>query len=223
MLSKLPSEYAKNIKTVLFTEEQLQQRNKELAAQISADFAGEEIIVVGLLTGAFMAVPDVARHLTVPNSVDFIVASSYGNSTTTSGNVKLKKDLSHDPTGKNIVIIEDLIDTGTTLAFIKKYFLAKNPKCVKICCILDKSARRAADVEVDYVGFPCPDEFVVGYGMDFAEAYRTLPFVGVLKEEAYMRPVATPSRKRSSTSDEQAPESKKCAKMDENLELEACQ
>lgn len=189
-LAKIAPECAKNIKTVLFTEEQLQQRVRELSAEISKDFAGEEVIIVGLLTGAFMAMADVSRHLTIPNSVDFIAASSYGNGTESSGTIKLKKDLTADPKGKNIVIVEDLIDTGTTLAWIKSYFLMKEPKCVKICTILDKPARRKADIKVDYVGFKCPDEFVVGYGMDFAEAYRTLPFVGVLKEEAYKTPAS---------------------------------
>eukprot|EP00747_Dinoflagellata_sp_TGD_P162560 gnl/TRDRNA2_/TRDRNA2_180278_c0_seq1.p1 gnl/TRDRNA2_/TRDRNA2_180278_c0~~gnl/TRDRNA2_/TRDRNA2_180278_c0_seq1.p1 ORF type:complete len:230 (-),score=59.93 gnl/TRDRNA2_/TRDRNA2_180278_c0_seq1:96-785(-) len=196
-LAKTSPQYAKNIKTVLFTEEQLQKRIRELAAEISQDFNGEPVVVVGLLTGAFMAVADVARHLTLPNTVDFVAASSYGSGTSSSGTVKLKKDLSHDPQGKNIVIVEDLIDTGTTLAWIKNFFLTKKPKCVKVCCILDKPARRNADITVDYVGFECPDEFVVGYGMDFAEDYRTLPFVGVLKEEAYKPGLVKPEEKNS--------------------------
>jgi len=184
-LAKVAPEYARNIGSVLFTEAQLQARVKELAAEISRDFAGEHVIVVGLLSGAFMALADVARHLTVRATVDTIAVGSYGCGTSSSGIVTMKKDLSQDPKGKNILIVEDLIDTGGTLAWIQKYFLAKEPKCVKICCILDKKVRRTADVEVDYVGFDCPDEFVVGYGMDFAEEYRTMPFVGVLREEAY--------------------------------------
>lgn len=171
---------------MLFSSDQLQTRVKELAARISKDYAGESIIVVGLLKGAFMAVADVARHLTVPNEIDFMVASSYGHgSTTTSGVIKLKKDLGVDPSNRHILIVEDLIDTGTTLAWIKKYLLGKKPKSVKICCILDKYERRTANVKVDYVGYACPDEFVVGYGMDFSGHFRTLPFVGVLKPSAY--------------------------------------
>lgn len=184
-LAKIAPEYAKNIGSVLFTEAQLHARTRELAAEISHDFEGEHVIVVGLLSGAFMALADVARHLTVRNSVDTIAVGSYGAGTSSSGTVTMKKDLTHDPKGKNIVIVEDLIDTGNTLAWIQNYFLTKEPKCVKICCILDKQARRTADVKVDYVGFDCPDEFVVGYGMDFAEEYRTMPFVGVLRPEAY--------------------------------------
>ena len=114
-----------------------------------------------------------------------MVASSYGHGTTSSGVIKLKKDLGIDPSGEHIVIVEDLIDTGNTLAWIKNYLLSKNPKSVRICCILDKKCRRTSDIEIDYVGFDCPDEFVIGYGMDFAENYRTLPFVGVLKPECY--------------------------------------
>jgi len=149
------------------------------------DFEGESLLVVGLLKGAFMAVSDVARNLAVPNHIDFMVASSYGHGVTSSGVIKLKKDLGIDPSGRHVLIVEDLIDTGTTLEWIKRYLQTKKCKSIKICCILDKKARRTADVKVDYIGFLCPDEFVVGYGMDFAEDFRTLPFVGVLKPEAY--------------------------------------
>ena len=183
----VPEAYASKIERVLFTEAELQAKVKELAAQISKDHDdGDGIMVVGLLKGAFLAVADVARHLTIPNVVDFMVASSYGGkSTTSSGTVRLKKDLDIDPAGKSIVIVEDLIDTGNTLQWVKNYLYTKGVKSIKICCILDKKSRREAAVNIDYVGFECPDEFVVGYGMDFDEEYRTLPFVGVLKPEAY--------------------------------------
>jgi hypoxanthine phosphoribosyltransferase len=177
--------YANKILKVLFSREQLENRISELAKTISNDLKGESVLVVGLLKGAFIAVADVARHLTVPNKIDFMVASSYGHGTETTGVIKLKKDLDVDPSGKHILIVEDLIDTGTTLEWIKKYLLTKEPKSVRICCILDKKARRTSSVKVDYVGFECPDEFVVGYGMDFAGDFRTLPFVGVLKPSAY--------------------------------------
>ena len=182
----IPSPYADKIERILFTAEEIQGKVRELAARISADHVGEDIMVVGLLKGAFLAVADVARHLTVANTVDFMVASSYGGkSTTSSGTVRLKKDLDIDPAGKHIVIVEDLIDTGNTLQWVKAYLQTKGVKSVKICCILDKVSRREADVQIDYVGWECPDEFVVGYGMDFDEEYRTLPFIGVLKPEAY--------------------------------------
>ena len=114
-----------------------------------------------------------------------MVCSSYGAGTTSSGSIKLKKDIGIDPKGRNVIVVEDLIDTGTTLAWLKQHLLSKDVASLKICCLLDKKARRTSDVQVDYVGWECPDEFVVGYGMDFAEQYRTLPFVGVLKPEAY--------------------------------------
>ena len=182
-------EYADKIERVLFSSDRLQRRIRELAAEISSHYSpGESVIVVGLLKGAFMAVADVARHLTIQNEIDFMVASSYGHGTETSGVIKLKKDMSVDPSGRHILIVEDLIDTGTTLAWIKSYLMTKNPKSVRICCILDKKARRTAKVDIDYVGFLCPDEFVVGFGMDFAGHFRTLPFVGVLKPSAYRSP-----------------------------------
>ena len=177
--------YADKILRVLFSRSELENRIRELSKTISKDYEGESVLVVGLLKGAFIAVADVARNLTVPNQIDFMVASSYGHGTETSGVIKLKKDLDVDPSGKNILIVEDLIDTGTTLEWIKKYLLTKDPKSVRICCILDKKARRTSTVKIDYVGFDCPDEFVVGYGMDFAGDFRTLPFVGVLKPSAY--------------------------------------
>ena len=166
-IASIPACYAANIDRILFSEEQLQTRVRELAAEISASYTDktESILVVGLLKGAFLAVADVARALTVPNKIDFLVASSYGGTaTTSSGTVRLKKDLDIDPAGKHILIVEDLIDTGNTLAWVKSYLLTKNCKSVKICCILDKKERREVDLPIDYVGFVCPDEFVVGYG-----------------------------------------------------------
>eukprot|EP00656_Telonema_subtile_P029858 TRINITY_DN32920_c0_g2_i2.p1 TRINITY_DN32920_c0_g2~~TRINITY_DN32920_c0_g2_i2.p1 ORF type:complete len:187 (+),score=51.30 TRINITY_DN32920_c0_g2_i2:88-648(+) len=173
------------IESVLFTPEEIQTRCRELAAEISRDHEGQEVIVVGLLKGAFLVLADVARHLTVPNMVDFIAVSSYGSGKESSGSVKLKKDLSIDPAGKHIIIIEDLIDTGGTLKWIQNFLSTKNPASVKLCCLLAKTERRSESVQLDYLGYDCPDGFVVGYGMDFAEHYRTLPFVGLLKPEAY--------------------------------------
>jgi hypoxanthine phosphoribosyltransferase len=187
-IASIPATYASKIDHVLFSEEQLQARIVQLAAEISASYSdpNETILVVGLLKGAFLAVADVAKRLTVPNKIDFLVASSYGGTaTTSSGTVRLKKDLDIDPANKHILIVEDLIDTGNTLAWVKSYLLTKNCKSVKICCILDKKERREVDLPIDFVGFVCPDEFVVGYGMDFDEEFRTLPFVGVLKPECY--------------------------------------
>lgn len=182
---RVPPSQAMNIGKVLFTEQQIQQRVRELAEEISRDYVGKDVLIVGLLKGAFLVVADLARNLTIENQVDFMVCSSYGAGTTSSGSIKLKKDIGIDPKGRNVIVVEDLIDTGTTLAWLKQHLLSKDVASLKICCLLDKTARRTSDVQVDYVGWECPDEFVVGYGMDFAEQYRTLPFVGVLKPEAY--------------------------------------
>lgn len=140
----------------------------ELAAEIGRDYAGRKVLCVGLLTGCFVFLSDLLRHLLVPYQVDFMVVSSYGAATTSSGSVKLKKDMSIDPKGRDVLIIEDLIDTGTTLEWIVAHLKTKGCASVRLCCLLDKVSRRTAKVHVDYVGFVCPDEFVIGYGMDFA-------------------------------------------------------
>eukprot|EP00466_Bigelowiella_natans_P008538 jgi/Bigna1/136701/aug1.35_g11409 len=174
---------------------------KEMAAEISHDYRGKEILAVGLLTGCIMFQMNLLKYLTVPYKIATALllypkkcennsVSSYGSGTTSSGNVKMKKDLSKDPNNQHILITEDLIDTGRnrsgrTLKFISKYFTDKKCSSFKIACLLSKKARRVNDLKVDYCGFDCPDEFVVGYGMDFAGHYRCLPFVGVLKEEAF--------------------------------------
>lgn len=184
-LSTICPEWAGNIKQILFPEAVIQEKVKEMAKKISEDYKGKRVLCVGLLTGAFVFLTDLLRHFTVPYEVDFMVVSSYGRGTTSSGSVKLKKDLSIDPQGRDILIIEDLIDTGNTLSWIKEHLKVKQCKSVKICCLLDKKARRTAAVDVDYVGFECPDEFVIGYGMDYADEYRCIPFVGILKEQCY--------------------------------------
>mmetsp|Transcript_29703 Transcript_29703/g.72362 ORF Transcript_29703/g.72362 Transcript_29703/m.72362 type:complete len:260 (-) Transcript_29703:145-924(-) len=181
----MPPQWAAKLKTILFTQEKIELRLREMARKISHDYSGKEIVAVGLLTGCVMFQMNLLKYLTVPYTLDFIEVSSYGKGTTSSGNVKMKKDLSRDPAGKHILITEDLIDTGRTLKFISKYFADKKCASVKLACLLSKSARRINDLPVDYIGFDCPDEFVIGYGMDFAGHYRALPFVGVLKEEAF--------------------------------------
>jgi len=182
----IPPKWANNLKTVLFSQQKIEAKLKEMALKISHDYKGKKIVAVGLLTGCVMFQINLLKYLTVPYEMDFIQVSSYGKGTTSSGNVKLKKDLSTDPEGKHILITEDLIDTGRTLKFISKYFSDKKCASIKIACLLSKAARRKErSVKIDYYGFDCPDEFVIGYGMDFADEYRALPFVGVLKESAY--------------------------------------
>lgn len=184
-LKNIPACWAENIERVLFTSDEIQEKVKELAAIISRDYAGKEVLCVGLLTGAFVFVSDLLRRLTVPYMVDFMVVSSYGSGTSSSGSVKLKKDMSIDPKGKHVLVLEDLIDTGGTLEWVMNHLKGKDAASVKLCCLLDKKARRNADVKIDYTGWECPDYFIVGYGMDFADTYRCLPFVGVLAPKCY--------------------------------------
>lgn len=184
-LSKIPPQWASQIKQILFTEDEIQTKIREMAARISKDYAGKSLVVVGLLKGAFVFLTEMVKHFTVPYEIDFMVVSSYGKGTT-SGNVKLKKDLSIDPSGRHILILEDLIDTGKTLNWICNHLRSKHAASIKIGVLLDKSYNRSKHVKVHYAGFDCPNAFVVGLGMDFAEHYRGLPFVGVLKPEAYI-------------------------------------
>lgn len=185
-----PQVWKNHIKQVLFSEAAIKAKTAELAKAISKEYSGKEVLCVGLLKGAVVFLTDLVRQLEVPYQIDFLTVSSYGHSTTSSGSVKLKKDLDIDPKGRHVLIIEDLIDTGTTLAWIKHHLASKECASVKLCTLLDKSSRRTAalkDMKIDFCGWTCPDEFVVGYGMDFSENYRCLPFVGVLKPEVYAK------------------------------------
>ena len=174
-----------DISRILFTEEQIKARVDELGKQISADFKGEDIVVIGLLKGCFMFIADLMRAIDTNVAVDFMVVSSYGSGVVSSGEIKVRKDYSIDIEGKNVLVIDDILDTGRTLAFVKDYLIVKSPKTIKLCTLLDKPERKTSKVEVDYVGFSVPDEFVVGYGLDYDEKYRNLPFIGVLKPEVY--------------------------------------
>ena len=169
-----------DIKTVLVSEEQLKAKVAELGAQISRDYAGKNLVLVSILKGSVVFMADLMRAVSIPCNIDFMVVSSYGGSNTiTSGLVKIIKDLDGDLSGKDVLIVEDILDTGVTLS--------RNPNSVKICTILDKPSRRKADIQPDYEGFQVPDEFVVGYGLDYDEKYRNLPYVGVLKPEVYTK------------------------------------
>lgn len=167
---------------VLFSEEQIRQRAKEIGEQISEDFKGESVYLIGTLRGAVVWMADVMKNITLDTEIDFMIASSYGSGTMTSGVVKIKKDLEGDIYGKNVIIIEDIIDTGTTLSHLVKYLGQRNPKSIRICTLLDKPDRRLADIKGDYVGFEIPNLFVVGYGLDYDQKYRNLPYVGYLEE-----------------------------------------
>ena len=175
-----------DIKNVLVTEEELKAKVADLGAQISRDYAGKNLLLVSILKGAVVFMADLMRAVTIPCSIDFMVVSSYGGTNTqTTGLVKIVKDLDADLTGKDVLIVEDILDTGVTLSNLVPMLKMRNPSSVKICAILDKPTRRKADIQPDYEGFQVPDEFVVGYGLDYNEKYRDLPYVGVLKPHVY--------------------------------------
>jgi len=169
---------------VLFSREQISQRVGELAAEISRDFAGESVIFIGVLKGATIFLSDLARQVSVDATFDFIGVSSYGNGKQSSGEVKLTKDVDQPLTGKNIILVEDILDTGLTMMYLRKMFLAHGPKSLKVAALLDKACRRTQPVQADYVGFVIPDEFVIGYGMDYAERYRNLADICVLHPDS---------------------------------------
>ncbi len=166
---------------ILFTEEQISQRAREIAEEIDRDYAGEKIYLVGTLKGAVMWMAELMKNIKSDVEIDFIAASSYGSGTTTSGVVKIKKDLDGDIYGKNVIIIEDIVDTGTTLKHLKAHLADRNPKSIKICTLLDKPSRRLVDLTADYVGFSIENLFVVGYGLDYDQKYRNLPYVSYLE------------------------------------------
>lgn len=172
---------------VLLTEDQIKARVAELGEQISRDFAGEEVVLVGILKGAVVFFADLARSVNLPVRMDFMAISSYGNATRSTGVVRILKDLDRDVTGANVVIVEDIIDSGMSLAFLKENLISRGAKSLSICVLLDKPERRRVAIDVDYRGFEVPDEFVVGYGLDYAEHYRELPMIGVLKPEVYAK------------------------------------
>jgi hypoxanthine phosphoribosyltransferase len=175
-----------DIDKVLIAQEQIQTRVRQLGAQISADYRAKGgLLLVGVLKGCAMFMMDLVREIDIPLSFDFIAVASYGESTESSGVVRMLKDLDTDLAGRNVLIIEDIIDSGLTLAYLRSQLLRRSPASLRICTLLNKPERRTADVPVDYLGFDIPNEFVVGYGLDYAERYRNLPYIGVLKPEVY--------------------------------------
>ena len=168
---------------VLLTREQIAKKVTEIGERITHDFEGESLVLIGVLKGATIFLADLAREIKLDVSFDFIAVSSYGNSKQQSGEVKLMKDVDHSMEGKNIILVEDILDTGLTLTYLKNLLLGHQPKAVKIAALLDKISRRTQPIHGDYVGFEIPDEFVVGYGLDFAERYRNLPDVCILETD----------------------------------------
>lgn len=174
-----------DIKEVLYSEEQLRTKAKELGERISKDYEGRELVLIGILKGSVMFMSDLLKEIKIPCLMDFMAVSSYGMSSTSSGVVKILKDLDYEIEGKDVLIVEDIIDSGTTLKYLTKYLKSKNPNSVEIVCLLNKPERRKVELDVKYLGYEVPDYFLVGYGLDYAEKYRNLPFIGILKEEVY--------------------------------------
>jgi len=174
-----------DIQEILFSEEQLKARVAEIARQIEADYAGKEIMLISVLRGSFIFMADLCRAIHLPCTLDFMSVSSYGKSTTSSGQVQITKDLSEDITGRHVIVVEDILDSGNTLSYLLKILENRHPASIRLCTLLDKPERRVKPVEVHYTGFTIPDAFVVGYGLDYAERYRNLPYIGVLKPAVY--------------------------------------
>ena len=178
----------RDIDHILVTEEQLKAKVNELGAQITKDYEGRDLLLVSILKGSVVFMADLMRAIRMPCGIDFMVVSSYGGANTTStGLVKIVKDLDQDLSGKDLLIVEDILDTGITLSHLVPMLKLRNPASVRLCTILSKPSRRKADIEPDYLGFEVPDEVVVGYGLDYDEKYRNLPYVGVLKPEVYSK------------------------------------
>jgi hypoxanthine phosphoribosyltransferase len=169
--------------TVMYSEEQIEARVREIAAEISRDYAGEEVHLICILKGSIFFTAELAKRISVPVTLDFMSVSSYGDGTESTGRIKIIKDLDENIAGKNVIVIEDIIDSGRTLSFLMDMLSVRKPKSLKLCTLLNKPERRVVNINVDYIGFDIPDKFVVGYGMDYAQKYRALPYVGIVQTE----------------------------------------
>jgi hypoxanthine phosphoribosyltransferase len=174
-----------DVEEVLLSGEQIQARVAELGARLAADYAGRDPVLVSVLKGSIVFLADLVRRMEIPLSIDLMEVSSYGASTESSGQVRILKDLSMAIDGRDVIVVEDIIDTGLTLNYLLRYLHDKGPASIRICCLLDKPARRLADITIDYRGFTIPDRFVIGYGLDYDERYRNLPYIGVLRPSVY--------------------------------------
>ena len=174
-----------DVEEILLSHQQIADRVAELGAQLATDYAGRDPVLVSVLKGSIIFLADLIRSMEMPVSLDLMEVSSYGASTATSGQVRILKDLSKPIEGRDVIVVEDIIDTGLTLNYLLKYLHDRNPASIRICCLLDKPARRLAEIDIDYIGFTIPDRFVIGYGLDYDERYRNLPYIGVLKPSVY--------------------------------------
>ncbi len=174
------------VEKILIDEQTLNEKVKELAQRITEDYKGKPLLIVGILKGSVPFMADLLRLIKLEDlSIDFMSVSSYNGGTVSSGRIRIIKDLDVDINGKNVLIVEDIVDTGFTLSKLKDMLMIRNPKSLKICTILNKPSRRTTPIDVDYIGFDVPDEFIIGYGLDYDEKYRNLPYVGILKREIY--------------------------------------
>lgn len=176
-----------DFREILFTKSQIEEMTKSLGEKITNDFKDKDLVVLGLLKGSIVFMSDLIREIKLPCQLDFMAVSSYGNGTESIGRVQILKDISESILGKDVLIVEDIIDSGITLNFIVKHLKNKGARSVTLCTLINKPERRKKDVHVEYIGADIPNEFIAGYGMDYAEKYRNLPFIGVLKEEVYSK------------------------------------
>ncbi|MGI6498583.1 MAG: hypoxanthine phosphoribosyltransferase [Oscillospiraceae bacterium] len=174
-----------DIQQILFSPEEIAARIHEIAREINRDYAGRAPLLVSVLRGSFVFMADLVRQITLPCTIDFMAVSSYRNKSSSSGAVQITKDLSDDIVGKDLIVVEDILDSGNTLHYLMNTLSARNPASIQLCTLLDKPDRRKVPVKVHYRGFEIPDEFVVGYGLDYAERYRNLPYIGILKPSIY--------------------------------------
>ena len=174
-----------DIESIIISEQQLRSRIAELGAQISVDYAGERVLLVAVLRGAALFMADLARQITVPVEIDFMAVSSYGSSTKSSGVVRILKDLDEQIEGRHVLVVEDILDTGLTLKYLLKNLASRKPASLEVATLLSKEGKQRVPISCKYIGFSVPDEFVVGFGLDFAERYRNLPYIGVLRPSAY--------------------------------------
>lgn len=176
-----------DIQEILFSREILARRVSELGAQINRDYAGERLLLVSVLRGSFIFMADLLRELTLDCGVDFMAVSSYKSGTVSTGAVQITKDLSEDIAGRHVLVVEDILDSGNTLSYLLRYLRGRKPASLRVCALLDKPDRRVKPIDVQYTGFSIPDAFVVGYGLDYAERYRNLPYIGILRPEVYSK------------------------------------
>lgn len=176
---------SKAVKKILFTEEEIQNRVRELGIEITHDYMDKDLFVVGILKGSFIFMADLVRAISLPLLIDFMCVSSYGRSSTSSGEVRILKDLDFSVEGRDILVVEDIIDSGNTLKYIEEMFKKRGANSVRFAAFLDKYEARTVDIKVDYCGYEVPNDFIVGYGLDYAESYRNLPYIASLKEEVY--------------------------------------